>query len=318
MIKEQAPPFTDPFSSSTFFNDSIFFQSDDYSSNSEDQFSISPSFNSFSLYQNRNSNINSVEDSNGSRKEEHKTDENKRIIRNYFTKKDDELLTAAALAYDQKSWNSIACCVPGKTPKQCRDRWVNYLQPSIQNAPWTNQEDQLLKSLVDMHGTHWSKMKSSFPNRSTNSIKNRWYWLIKNQAKSIQINRLMINNFNNRLKNQFYSQSVKNDFKEFQKNNSLEINHMKNYHYTFNNFNSELNTLFNYSSNQNNYSFLKKNNISEKNASYNLLSNKTLKQTIINNEIVKNSKNNIFINTETHNNQIETSDFIEFNLEEFL
>lgn len=111
--------------------------------------------------------------------------ENKK--RKYFTEEEDQLLIAAAISYNQSSWNTISQHIPGKTPKQCRDRWMNYLRPSLKFDPWTNQEDNLLISLVNIHGTHWTKMKQYFPGRSTNSIKNRWYWLIKNKVGIIQI-----------------------------------------------------------------------------------------------------------------------------------
>lgn len=107
--------------------------------------------------------------------------------RKYFTKSEDHLLILAANKYNQGSWNAIAQCVPGKNPKQCRDRWVNYLQPTLTFMPWSDNENHLLVSLVNKFGTHWSKMKKFFPNRSTNCIKNRWYWLLKNQVKSIPL-----------------------------------------------------------------------------------------------------------------------------------
>lgn len=102
--------------------------------------------------------------------------------RKLFTKQEDKLLTEAALYYNEKNWVLIAEKVPGRTPKQCRDRWVNYLQPSLKFTPWTDHEDKLLISLVNLHGTHWTMMKNKFPNRSTNSLKNRYYWLIKNKV----------------------------------------------------------------------------------------------------------------------------------------
>lgn len=125
--------------------------------------------------------------------------------RKFFTKEEDRLLTIAAMTFRQGCWNSIAQHVPGKTPKQCRDRWTNYLQPFLKFEPWTNQEDQLLVSLVNDKGTHWTKMKSYFPNRSTNSIKNRWYWLIKNQVKVIPASKL-----NNHFSNQIPYQPLSN------------------------------------------------------------------------------------------------------------
>lgn len=109
------------------------------------------------------------------------------LRRKFFSPEEDRKLAAAALAFRQGSWNKIAECVPGRTPKQCRDRWVNYLQPSLKFEPWTDEEDRLLVSLVNSYGTHFAQMKKNFPNRSTNSLKNRWYWLIKQKSKVIHI-----------------------------------------------------------------------------------------------------------------------------------
>lgn len=122
--------------------------------------------------------------------------------RNFFTEEEDHLLTMAVIKYKKERWSTIAKYVPGRTPKQCRDRWVNYLQPSLTFDPWTKKEDELLLSLVNTYGTHWSKMMSSFPNRSTNSVKNRWYWLLKNEVK------LPIETLN---KNRNLDQKVKNN-----------------------------------------------------------------------------------------------------------
>lgn len=105
------------------------------------------------------------------------------VKRTFFTEDEDKLLSKAAIKYNQSKWNLIAKCVPGKTPKQCRDRWANYLQPSLKFEPWTKEEEELLLSLVSKNGTHWSKLSAHFPTRSTNSIKNRWYWLINNKEK---------------------------------------------------------------------------------------------------------------------------------------
>lgn len=100
--------------------------------------------------------------------------------RHYFNKKEDSLLSSAAMKYHQKNWKKIAKCVPNKTPKQCRDRWMNYLKPNLHFEPWTENEDLLLVSLVKEYGTHWTLMMNHFTGRSSNSLKNRWNWLIKN------------------------------------------------------------------------------------------------------------------------------------------
>ena len=127
--------------------------------------------------------------------------------RKYFTPEEDHQLTMSAMAYNQGSWNKIARCVPGRTPKQCRDRWVNYLQPYLKFEPWSEQEDQLLVSLVNSYGTHWSQFKANFPNRSTNSLKNRWYWLVKNHLNAIPIEKSKCNSIYNFQNNHNYYQT---------------------------------------------------------------------------------------------------------------
>lgn len=125
------------------------------------------------------------------------SDKDSNSKRKFFTEDEDQLLTMAAMAYKHESWNKISKFVPGRTPKQCRDRWVNYLQPSLKFDPWTDQEDQLLVSLVNSNGTHWTKMKAYFPSRSTNSLKNRWYWLLKNEVRTIPMDIISNSSLNN-------------------------------------------------------------------------------------------------------------------------
>ena len=147
------------------------------------QISLNNSLHSFNLSENRSKNIT---------KSQEKMNNSQVSRRNFFTEKEDHLLTMATINHKKEKWSVIAKYVPGRTPKQCRDRWVNYLQPSLTFEPWTEEEDELLVSLVNIHGTHWSKMMTKFPNRSANSIKNRWYWLLKNEIRvfpnDIQLN----------------------------------------------------------------------------------------------------------------------------------
>lgn len=105
--------------------------------------------------------------------------------RKYFTSEEDSLLISAAAKYQHENWKTIAKFVPGKSPKQCRDRYINYLKPSLHFRPWNEEEDRLLVSLVNKYGTHWSNMAKQFPDRSTNSLKNRWNWLLKNNVRLI-------------------------------------------------------------------------------------------------------------------------------------
>lgn len=164
--------------------------------------------------------------------------------RRFFTQNEDILLIKAATQYNEKSWNIIAKCVPGRTPRQCRDRWMNYLKPNLKFDPWTKEEDELLITLVNSYGTHWTKMISDFPGRSTNAIKNRWNWLLKDRVSVVSspldkkyffasTDIYQKNSKKGNLKNSNHKdQSLKKDsegkdFKKIQKNQKSEFNDNK-------------------------------------------------------------------------------------------
>ena len=53
-----------------------------------------------------------------------------------------------------------------------------YIDPSIINNKWTEEEDERLKKLVEQQGKHWALFKQFFPGRSDNNIKNRYNYHI--------------------------------------------------------------------------------------------------------------------------------------------
>ncbi len=38
----------------------------------------------------------------------------------------------------------MAAMLSGRLGKQCRERWLNFLDPSIKRATWTDEEDNVL------------------------------------------------------------------------------------------------------------------------------------------------------------------------------
>jgi hypothetical protein len=57
------------------------------------------------------------------------------------------MLTAAVQAYGSHSWIKVQQHVPGRTDVQCRERWVNILDPELKNSQWTKEVFSLLLSL---------------------------------------------------------------------------------------------------------------------------------------------------------------------------
>ena len=50
---------------------------------------------------------------------------------------EDEQLTELVKQYGGKHWARIASMLPGRTGKQCRERWCNNLDPSLKKGAWT-------------------------------------------------------------------------------------------------------------------------------------------------------------------------------------
>lgn len=104
-------------------------------------------------------------------------------LRTHFTKEEDERIKDLVKQFGTKNWSIIASFMNGRSAKQCRDRYSNYLVPGFFQGEWSNEEDELLKKLYKENGSKWSIIQTYFPNRSSNSIKNRWYYFLRNNKK---------------------------------------------------------------------------------------------------------------------------------------
>ena len=76
-------------------------------------------------------------------------------------------------------WSSIAQHVPGRSGKQCRDRWFNFLEPNSRKGGWTEDEDRILETLVKQFQSQWSRIALRMPGRSESAVCKRWKTLRK-------------------------------------------------------------------------------------------------------------------------------------------
>ena len=74
-------------------------------------------------------------------------------------------------------WSDLASRLPGRVGKQCRDRWVNHLNPEINHLPFSREDDLMLWEGHHDLGKRWVEISTKYfkGTRSENHIKNRWY-----------------------------------------------------------------------------------------------------------------------------------------------
>lgn len=107
-------------------------------------------------------------------------------LRKRFTPEEDKLLKQCVHRGKLKTWEAISQLLPGRSARQCRDRYNNYLFKQISNAKWTEEEDQIILSMYEKIGSKWTKIAKSLHGRSGNNVKNRWYkFLSKKKANEI-------------------------------------------------------------------------------------------------------------------------------------
>ncbi|OHT00729.1 DNA-binding protein eta2 [Tritrichomonas foetus] len=96
-----------------------------------------------------------------------------------FTKDQDSLIKQLAEKNPPLKWRDIAEKIPGKSPKQCRERYQHFLAPTVLRIPWTLEEDALLIHCHYYFGTDWAKIAKFFPGRTNNDVKNRYNGRLK-------------------------------------------------------------------------------------------------------------------------------------------
>jgi hypothetical protein len=104
----------------------------------------------------------------------------KKISRSTFTKEEDKLIIYFVQLYGQDC-KRISLLMMNRNPRQVKDRYNYYLDPSINRNSWTLEEDNKLIELVSKYGTRWKTISENFNGRNEINVKNRWKYTLSKQ-----------------------------------------------------------------------------------------------------------------------------------------
>ncbi|KAF3158145.1 Pre-mRNA-splicing factor cef1 [Orbilia oligospora] len=72
-----------------------------------------------------------------------------------WTNVEDEILKASVSKYGLNQWARVSSLLARKTPKQCKARWLEWLDPGIRKIEWSKEEDEKLLHLAKLMPTQW-------------------------------------------------------------------------------------------------------------------------------------------------------------------
>ena len=102
-----------------------------------------------------------------------------------WTEEENSILRGWVEGIGALRWEECSKLIQGRNAKQCREHWINGLNPIAKKGGWTNEEDCLLFKNYSKFGNRWAKIASELPGRTENSIKNRFYSTLRSIASSI-------------------------------------------------------------------------------------------------------------------------------------
>ncbi|KAF2304468.1 hypothetical protein GH714_031851 [Hevea brasiliensis] len=91
---------------------------------------------------------------------------NPELVKGPWSKEEDEIIIEMVNKYGPKKWSTIAHHLPGRIGKQCRERWHNHLNPSINKEAWTQQEELALIRAHQIYGNRWAELTKFLPGSS--------------------------------------------------------------------------------------------------------------------------------------------------------
>lgn len=119
-----------------------------------------------------------------------------------WTSQEDEILKMLIMEHGAKDWSSISeklndaliellqgasnedrdkMVLTARNGKQCRERWLTALDPSIKKSQWTLREDQEFLEQWLKLGNKWREIANIIEGRTESQVKNRFKLILRRE-----------------------------------------------------------------------------------------------------------------------------------------
>ncbi|EAX82470.1 Myb-like DNA-binding domain containing protein [Trichomonas vaginalis G3] len=140
-----------------------------------------------------------------------KTIKDKIFTKSPFTAKEDEKLRKIVKSYErinEINWQFVAQQMETRNSRQCKDRWINYLDSKINREPFRMEENYYLLKLVEEYGRKWKFIAKKLKNRTDVSVKAQYRKLMRRSANLQNVHLISTTSYSIRGKSK---KSVNND-----------------------------------------------------------------------------------------------------------
>jgi len=106
-----------------------------------------------------------------------------RAERRKWNREEDKQLAMLINKHGTSNWRVVASLLQDRTAKQCRERWINHLDPAIIKGKLSSEEWSIVVQTQEELGNRWSEIAKLLPGRTPNQIKNVWHAMARRETQ---------------------------------------------------------------------------------------------------------------------------------------